>query len=172
MKIRKSGMAFLVVMAVIFLGQNGFAGATKEEVQAVVTRVEKAVALVQAEGDAAYPKLVDPKGEFVGGSDYMFVFSLKEEDKGVLTLHIKEGMIGKSLMGLKEPDTNRKFAQDFVIIAESPEGRGWTEYKWSRPDQKVIDIKATYIMKVPGKPLAVGSGIYGVTKAEAEAIVK
>lgn len=172
MKIKKFCMVFVVVLAMTNLSQSSFAGVTKEDIQSVVTRVEKAVALIQSEGDSAYPKLVDPKGEFVGGSDYVFVFSLKEEDKGVLTLHIKEGMIGKSLMGLKEPDTNRKFAQDFVIIAESQEGRGWTEYKWSRPDQKVIDIKATYIMKVPGKPLAVGSGIYGVTKAEAESMTK
>ena len=151
---------------------NGAFAASKEEIRAVVTRVQKAVALIQSEGESCYPKLVDPSGEFVGGSDYVFIFSLKEAEKGTLTLHIKEGMIGKSLMGLKEPGTNRKFAQDFVLIAESPEGKGWTQYQWSRPDKREIDTKATYIMKVPGKQLAVGSGIYGVTKEEAEAVMK
>ncbi|MBU0993687.1 MAG: cache domain-containing protein [Proteobacteria bacterium] len=165
------GVFFAVLMFVVF-SQNTVSGDSKDDIQAVVTRVEKAVALIQAEGETAYPKLVDPNGEFVGGSDYVFVFSLKEAEKGVLTCHVKEGMVGKSLMGFKEPGTNRKFAQDFVIIAESPEGKGWTEYKWSRPDIREIDTKATYIMKVPGKELAVGSGIYGVTKDEAIAALK
>ena len=172
MKRRKIIVGLALVGFCVSLAVNGAFAASKEEIRAVVTRVQKAVALIQSQGESCYPQLVDPNGEFVGGSDYVFVFSLNEAEKGTLTLHIKQGMIGKSLMGLKEPGTNRKFAQDFVLIAESPEGKGWTEYQWSRPDIREIDTKATYIMKVPGKPLAVGSGIYGVTKEEAEAVQK
>lgn len=167
----KKGMigAAVAALCTLLLASHSFA-ASAEEIKQVVEKVQKAVALVQKEGDAAYPKLSDPKGEFVSGSLYVFVFSLKPEDTGVLTAHLKPAMVGKSLLALKEPETNRKFAQEFVTIAESPAGKGWTEYKWAKPDAREIAIKATYLMKVPGKPLAVGAGIYDVTKAEAEKV--
>lgn len=163
--------AVMVGICALLLASHAFA-ASAEEVKQVVEKVQKAVALVQKEGNAAYPKLSNPNGEFVSGSLYVFVFSLKPEDQGVLTAHLKPAMVGKSLLALQEPETNRKFAQEFVTIAESPSGKGWTEYKWAKPDAREIAIKATYIMKVPGQPLAVGAGIYDVTKAEAEKIVK
>lgn len=166
-------MKRFVTMLVIlgFLGQAAVAlAADAAAVKDAVEIVKKAAALVAKEGAAAYPKLNDPKGEFVKGSIYAFAFSLKEEDKGVLLAHLKESMIGKSLLALKEPETNRKFAQDFVVIAEGAEGKGWTQYKWPKPDVKEVADKATYIMKVPGMPVAVGAGIYDVSKEEAAAI--
>lgn len=157
----------LLMLFCLFLPNISF-GASQEEIKDIVDKVERAAALVASEGEAAYGKLTDPNGEFVQGSLYVFVFSLSPENKGVLTAHLKSGMVGKSLLALKEPGTNRKFAQDFVNIAESPQGKGWTEYKWAKPDVREIATKATYIMKVPGKDLAVGAGIYDVTKVEAE----
>lgn len=159
----------LTICCGLFLATAAF-GATREEIKEVVDKVEKAAAMVASEGDAAYGKLTDPAGEFVKGSFYVFVFSLLPETKGVLTAHLKPSMVGKSLLSLKEPGTNRKFAQDFVAIAESPQGKGWTEYQWAKPDVREIAVKATYIMKVPGRDLAVGAGIYDVTKADAEKV--
>ncbi|MCB2180637.1 MAG: cache domain-containing protein [Desulfobulbaceae bacterium] len=166
------GRIFIILLACIslFLAESAF-GATPDEIKNVVDKVEKAAALVGSEGEAAYGKLTDPDGEFVNGSLYVFVFSLRAENKGVLTAHLKKGMVGKSLLSLKEPGTNRKFAQDFVAIAESAPGKGWTEYKWAKPNVREIAVKATYIMKVPGHELAIGAGIYDVTKAEAEAVM-
>lgn len=163
---------FVTMLVIVgFLGQAAIAlAADTAAIKDTVEIVKKAAALVAKEGPAAYPKINDPKGEFVKGSIYAFAFSLKAEDKGVLLAHLKEGMLGKSLLALKEPETNRKFAQDFVTIAESPEGKGWTQYKWPKPDAKEVANKATYIMKVPGMEIAVGAGIYDVTKEEAAAV--
>lgn len=167
----KTAGRFAVSFAVcccLFLASAAFA-ATTQDIRKVVDKVDKAAAMVASEGEAAYSELTDPDGEFVDGSFYVFVFSLRPENKGVLTAHLKQGMVGKSLLSLKEPGTNRKFAQDFVAIAESGAGKGWTEYKWAKPNVREIAVKATYIKKVPGHDLAVGAGIYDVTRAEAEA---
>lgn len=165
---RTTPTCFMLLMLFCLLLPNVTFGASQEEIKDIVDKVEKAAALAASEGEAAYGKLTDPNGDYVKGSLYVFVFSLNPENKGVLTAHLKPSMVGKSLLALKEPGTNRKFAQDFVSIAESPQGKGWTEYKWAKPDVREVATKATYIMKVPGKELAVGAGIYDVTKAEAE----
>lgn len=60
-------------------------------------------------------------------------------------------------------DINGKaIGQLFIKIAVSPEGEGWIEYSWPKPDEEIPSTKDTYIKGVSfgNQNYLVGSGLY------------
>ncbi|MCP4119719.1 MAG: hypothetical protein GY737_30815 [Desulfobacteraceae bacterium] len=165
--------AILFVLVVFSLIPVAFCqAANPENIKQVYDNVQTAVSAIEKNGPAIYPELAKLNSPYNKGSYYIFVVSLEEGKKGEFLAHPTLQLVGRNIMTLKEPRTNRKFGQEIVQIAESPEGCGWTTYYWVKPDVKKILPKASYIMKVPGMPVAVGAGIYEVTKEEAERVIK
>ena len=132
--------------------------------QRVVDHVDKAVQLILDKGEAeAYPLLTDPKGEWVDGDLYVFIYNFN----GDIVAHLNQKLVGKNLMKVKDVKGN-VFAAEFVRIAKSDKGEGWCEYWWPKPGSKEASPKASFIKRVPGKDTLVGVGVYDFSMDEAK----
>jgi cytochrome c len=116
--------------------------------------VKKAVAYLKANGkDAAFAEFSNPKGKFVEGDLYIFVYDMS----GKCLAHGGNArMVGKDLMDLKDAD-GKSFVKERVDIASSA-GKGWQNYKWNNPAVNKIENKTAYVEKCDD--VIVGSGAY------------
>lgn len=131
------------------LGGNAFA-ASQDEAKAMVN---KAVAYIKENGkEKAFAEISNPKGKFVKGDIYVFVFNYE----GVIQAHGgNQKLIGKSMIDLKDPD-GKYFVKEFLMAGKK--GSGWTDYKFTNPVSKKIEAKTTY--SVGAGDLIVSSGVY------------
>lgn len=149
----------LLLAGFLLLGCASLAGgaemATKEE---CVAKVQETLKLVADKGiDEALRQVQDSAGPFVWKDSYVFVATA---DEAVVKAHaVKPGLIGKSLLNVKDVDGVMIFAE-IAKAASSAEGKGWIHYKWPKPDATEPSPKHTYVEKVPGMNLCVGAGYY------------
>lgn len=143
----------VVVLSLCLIASFSFAeerGSAKE----AKALLDKAVALIKAEGDKAYPKIQDKNGPYVLKDLYVYVFAI---DNAIVKVHpYAPGMIGKSWLTLKD-------ANGFAFVAQMLEGakkngKGSVDYSWSDPKTKKVEKKSAYYEKV-GDVVAV-SGFY------------
>lgn len=132
-------------------------------------KVDKAVSLFNAEGPASYVKLGDPNGEFRFGDGAGYVW-VHEIETTVMTFHpIKEALVGRALVDLKD-STGKYFFVAFNEMVEE-NGTGWVFYQWPKPGESVTSQKASYVAKASfgGVDYVVGSGVYDVSPADIKA---
>ena len=135
--------------------------------QRVVDHVDKAVQLIVDKGaDEAFKLLTDPNSEWVDGDLYVFVYDFS----GNIVAHLNKKLEGKNLMKFKDKN-GKVFAAEFMEIAKSPKGEGWSEYWWPKPGEKTASPKVSYIKRVPDQDLLVGVGVYDFTLEEAQKAV-
>lgn len=143
----------LVLMALVAVGtltarqKKG----TTAEAEALV---KKAVAFVKANGkDKSFAEISNPKGKFVAGELYVFVYDIN----GKCVAHGGNAkMVGKDLIELKDAD-GKSFVKERVEIAKT-KGSGWQNYKWNNPTTNKIEDKVAYVEKY--EDLIVGCGAY------------
>jgi len=153
-------MKKLPVMMVILLilGFSIYAGAeqsaTKEE---CVMKCHEAAALINSRGlGEAIKAIGDPKGPFVWKDTYVFLMNLD----GKMLAHPMQPELTQLPHCLLITDpTDKAIFVTFVNTARRV-GQGWVEYMWPKPGKTSPSKKITYIYRVPGKELFVGSGIY------------
>ncbi|MGO9019357.1 MAG: cache domain-containing protein [Syntrophobacteraceae bacterium] len=143
--------------------------ATKATPQMVMDKVEKAAALLQKEGKAAFPKFQGKDSEFIFAGTYIWVNDLS----CVMRMHpIKYKMDGQNFVDLK--DSNGKLF--FIAMNEvaKTRGAGWVDYMWPKPGEKTPSLKVSYVklVKVEGEDLVLGSGIWDVSPEEVQKLVK
>lgn len=143
-------IAAIAAAIAIAAGDHGSA----EEAKAMVN---KAIAHIQSVGpDKAYKDFMeDPSWR--DRDLYVFVGTFGGERKGTLLAHgANPKMVGKQFAGIKDADGKE------IRIAQSAEekGEGWFEYRWSNPNTKKIDQKATFFKVVPNSTTYVAVGIY------------
>jgi cytochrome c len=128
--------------------------ATKEE---CVVKCHEAAALINAKGVAeAIRQIGDPKGPFVWKDTYVFLMNLD----GKMLAHPMQPELTQLPHCLLITDpTDKAIFVTFVNTARKV-GQGWVEYMWPKPGKTAPSKKITYIYRVPGKDLFVGSGIY------------
>lgn len=126
---------------------------------AVIQYVEKAVALIQEQGEAAYPVLTDPAGPWVEDDWYIYVNNFQ----GVVVAHLNKMLEGQSLLGVRDVKGNAFYAR-LQRIGQSKAGAGWADFWWPRAGSTTAERKLAYIMRVPGRELWVGTGIYGMAE--------
>ncbi len=119
---------------------------------AVQGMVERAVALVKAEGkEAAFKAINDLEGPFVTGETYLFAISLD----GV---SLAEGSPNnKPLLG-KNIRSDPAVAK--MIEQAKAKGSGWVNYSWTKPGEKNPTPKRSFIKRVPGQDFFIGCGYY------------
>lgn len=126
----------------------------------VMQMTKDAAAFLSEKGREGLTELSDPKGKWVKGDLYVFVYGLKGAERGVIIAHPRQGLVGKNFLRVR--DRNGKiFAAEFLRIAESESGEGWSEYWWPKLDGAEPEPKLSYIANVPGKDMLVGVGIHG-----------
>ncbi len=121
--------------------------------------VEDGAAYIKANGiEKSKAEVNNPKGKFVDGEFYLFLFNMKLET----IMHGQNpALIGKNMMEAKDPD-GKLFIQEFAKVCNSKAGKGWVDYKWMNYADKKIGDKSSYVMKIKvGKEdYILGCGIY------------
>ena len=120
--------------------------------------VEKAVAYVKANGEEkALKEFNNPKGEFVKGDLYIFVF----DPKGVLLANTNlPHLVGKNVYNT--PDSKGKLNRKEMVDLANSKGSGWVDYHQLNPVTKKQEAKISYVQKVGN--LILGCGAYKLEK--------
>ena len=128
-------------------------------------KVLAATKLIGAEGEAAFAKIKDPKGNFrfAGGQGYIWIQDL---DAVVLMHPIKPSLDGKDMSGFADKDGTLLFL-NFSDICEE-KGGGWVPYVWPKPGEDKTSPKISYVklVKHGGKDYVAGCGMYDVIPAD------
>ncbi len=159
----KKGAIWLICAGLI-LAQTALASEITP--QKVVEHTRKAARLIEKMGEAAFPLLSDPDGEYVDGDLYVFTYNMD----GTIVQHLRPALVGKNMLNIKDK-AGKCLACDFVRIAKE-EGEGWSQYWWPKPSTGELAVKVSYIVKVQGRDYFAGVGVYDMTKAEAEAAME
>ncbi len=145
---------YLAVWAALILATPMMASAqdraTKDQ---AVAMVSKGVAAIKSKGDAAYAEMTAPNKTFVDKDLYLVVYDM---DGKCLAHGQNPKQVGKSLMGLKDPD-GKEFVKERVELAQS-KGKFWQDYKFTDPLTKTVQPKQMYCEKVNN--VAVCGGVY------------
>ncbi|MGO9019356.1 MAG: cache domain-containing protein [Syntrophobacteraceae bacterium] len=143
--------------------------ATKATPQMIMDKVEKAAALLEKEGKAAFPKFRGKDSEFIFAGTYMVI----QDSSGRVLMHpVKYKLEGQNAIDLK--DSNGKLF--FIAINEvaKTKGSGWVDYMWPKPGEKTPSLKVSYVklVKADGEDLVVVCGIWDVPAEEVQKLVK
>lgn len=149
-----------VLCAALLLQASALAANAGGGADEAVALVKRAVAYIKANGtEKAYAEFSNPKGQFVEGNLYIFVYDLN----GV-SLAIGNGnsarMVGKNLMDMRDAEGNY-LIKGLVNVAKT-KGQGWFDYKWPNPLSKAIEQKSSYVERLDDT--LVGCGIYKPVK--------
>lgn len=99
----------------------------------------------------------DPKGKFVEGEFYLFVFT----PQLVCVSHAENAsLMGKNMIDTKDAD-GKLFIREFAKVTNKSE-KGWVDYKWKNYTTNKVSDKSSYVMKVKTKEgdFIIGCGIY------------
>jgi cytochrome c len=143
------------VLAVLIFAVAALAASAQEETATQL--VDTALALWKDKGKDYALKVVNASaGPLKKGTFYTFAVDFS----GTVVAHpMQTKLRGKNLWEAKDPN-GKQFVQDMVKIAQTPEGSGWVEYEWERPDQSGLGTKRTIIKRVPGEDVLVGCGYH------------
>lgn len=145
--------AILVLLVNLILTTAAFAGHTPEQAKSMV---EKAITYIKANGvEKAYKEFNTPGSQFFDGELYIFAYDMSGNN---LALGANPKMVGKNLLEMKSADG--KFYLKEMIEVVKGKGEGWVDYKWTNPETKKIQDKASFVKKAPGADAFVGCGIY------------
>jgi signal transduction histidine kinase len=147
-----SALVRSVLMSLVMLGAaHAQDRGTAAEAEAMV---KKAVAYIKTNGaEKSYEEFTNGKS-FKDRDLYIIVYDLNGK---CLAQGANAKLVGKDLIGLKDPD-GKLIIKLFVDLAKE-KGKGWVEgYKFMNPVTQKMEGKAMYLERV-GDTL-VGSGIY------------
>jgi len=132
-------------------------GPTSEKAKQIEVLVNKAAALIESKGKAAFLEFRKEGSEWWFGETYLFVYDL---NSNVLLNPAFPAREGTNTTGQK--DANGKlFHHEFIQMAES-KGSGWVNYMFPKPGETQASQKWAYVMgvNVDGVPSLVASGFY------------
>jgi len=128
-----------------------FASAGPDQAKSMV---QKAVKHLKENGpDKAFSDFNNPKGSFVAGELYIFVYDLSGKN---VAHGANPSVIGQNLIGLTDAD-GKLLIKEMVDLAKS-KGNGWVDYKYKNPTTGAVEAKTSFIERA-GDYL-VGCGIY------------
>jgi signal transduction histidine kinase len=127
------------------------------KVKEVEALVNKAVALIEAKGKAAFSELRVKDSEWYHGDTYLFAYDSKGN---VLLNPAFPAREGTNVSGQK--DANGKLFHDAIIRTAETSGSGWVDYMFPKPGQTQPSQKWAFVkaVKIDGVPGLVASGFY------------
>jgi signal transduction histidine kinase len=120
---------------------------TPEEAKALL---QKAVAAMEADQEAALAAFADREGGFVDRDLYVFCFT----SDGDITAHIDPSLVGQNARPLTDPDG---LAVGEKLVAIAQEGGGELEYKWQNPVSGEVETKVSYLARAGDQTCGVGA---------------
>jgi signal transduction histidine kinase len=123
----------------------------------VMAYVDRAAALVSANGDAACESF--RSREWASADWYIFMF----DANGKTVCHpARPELLGRMASELTDPN-GKRFGDEFMRVASA--GGGWVEYVWPSGQSSTPETKSAYVKQVAasdGRTYVVGSGGYGL----------
>jgi cytochrome c len=129
-----------------------------EHVKKIEALVDKAAALVNSKGKAAFAEFRKEGSGWWFGETYLFAYDM---NLNVLLVAAFPQNEGKNQKG--KTDSNGKLYHDeFVKAAQSPKGSGWVDYMFPKPGQTQPSRKWSYVkaVNIDGTPGLIGAGFY------------
>ena len=128
-----------------------------EKAREVEALVNKAAALIDGKGKAAFADFRLKDSEWLHGDTYLFVYDL---ESNVLLNPAFPAREGTRVSGQK--DANGKLFHDAIIQTAETKGSGWVDYMFPKPGQTKPSQKWAYVkaVKIDGVPGLVASGFY------------
>jgi len=127
----------------------------------LVRFVRNAAALIEQEGETAFPKFRDAGGPWVRGDEYVFIWGLD----GMRYVYPPDPSgEGENMRELKDV-RGKPIGEWFIARAQRPGDEGWVHYQWPRPGEIFPVWKSTYVQGAvapSGKRYVVGVGRYNM----------
>ncbi|HOW43347.1 MAG TPA: cache domain-containing protein [Candidatus Omnitrophota bacterium] len=157
---------FIMTLGLCLLTSGIGLAQEKLTVQLVKEKVYAAAKLVEQEGEAAFAKLRDPKGEFRfgGGDGYIWVH---DAVTGVMLMHpTKASMEGVNQLDLQDSSHFRFIVAMNQLTEKYKEG--WVIYLWPKPGQTKEDPKISFVKLAvkDGRKFVIGCGVYDILKSD------
>ncbi len=127
------------------------------QANAVENLVDKAAALIDKDGKAAFAEFRKKDSEWFHGDTYLFAYDMKAN---VLLNPAFPQREGTNVTGQK--DAKGKLLHQAIIDTAKTEGSGWVDYWFPKPGQAAPSHKWTYVKRVTidGVPGLIASGFF------------
>ncbi len=128
-----------------------------EQAKRIEAMVNKAAALVEKNGKAAFAEFTKRDSEWWFGSTYLFIY---DQNLNVYLNPAFPERVGTNPSG--EKDANGKaFHDEFVTLVQA-QGSGWVGYMFPKPGQPEATQKWSYVtaVNIEGTPGIIGAGFY------------
>lgn len=147
----------LVMMAMVGPVSSQQAPPTSEQTKRIEAMVNKAAALVETRGKAAFSEFRKRDSAWWFGNIYLFVY---DKDMKVLLNPAFPQREGTNVHGQK--DANGKLFHDEFMNVIHTAGSGWVDYLFPKPGQTQLSQKWSYVkaVKIDGTPGLIGAGFY------------
>lgn len=128
-----------------------------ERTRAIEALVERAAALVEQRGRAAFTEFATPDSEWWFGETYLFAY---DENLNVLLNPAFPARVGTNPSGETDA-TGKAFHDEFLRVVRA-HGAGWVGYMFPKPGQTRPSQKWSYVraVTVDGMPGIIGAGFY------------
>lgn len=154
----KIGTIAVVCAAAVAMGLAAGCGQSKSAGKSqVVALVDKAVALVERDGEKAFAEFRKKDSEWFRGDVYVFVDDMEGRN---LCHPVNSDLEGKGLLDMKDANGN-EFVREMIELLKTRDS-GWVEYAWTKPGASAPSKKLGYVKKAKcgDKMILVGSGFY------------
>jgi len=123
----------------------------------IVALVEKAAALVNARGKAAFDEFREQGSEWFEGETYLFAY---DQRANVLLNPAFPRREGTNVSG--QTDTTGKKFHDPMLETVRTKGAGWVDYLFPKPGRIAASHKWAYVkaVTIDGAPGLIGAGFY------------
>ena len=139
---------------------------TKMTAPKLMTLVRDGAAVVEKQGENAYPQFREKGSKWFSDDTYLFVWTMD----GTVVFHAAEPAREGGNDGSLKDILGRPFGSLFLEAAASHSGEGWIHYMWPEPGDIFPTWKSTFVKRVTfpsGKQYLIGSGIYNMQLNEA-----
>lgn len=127
----------------------------------LMSLVREGAALLENQGEKAYPEFRKKESKFFHDDTYFFVFT----EDCIRAFHAADpASEGQNDTDLKDI-IGRPIGQMILDVVKSPSGEGWVHYLYPEPESLFPVWKSTFVKKViypSGRSHIVGSGIYNM----------
>ena len=151
------GFAFITLLAAASPAISQQIPPPSAQAEQTETLVNKAAALIDKNGKAAFTEFRKRDSEWFHETTYLFVYDLKGDVLLNPAFPMREGT---KVTGQK--DARGKLFHDDIIKTAETKGSGWVDYMFPKPGQTEPSQKWAYVKKVTmdGVPGLVASGFY------------
>lgn len=135
--------------------------AKKMTARELMTLVREGAAVLEKDGEKAYPEFRKKGSRWFHDDIYFFVWTAN----GIWTFHAAEPA-GEGRDGSNMTDVlGRPFGKMVLEVASSPSGEGWVHYMYPEPEDIFPTWKSTFLKRVTfpsGQQHIIGCGIYNM----------